>query len=241
MRGMPSIGDIGNDIAHALYEFRVPVAIASVGLVLLAAVVARRLGWVQDARRHPGRTGAILVCALAVMAPVGWYLGSPIFIRTSLVEAEPGAGYGGAGPAASATGFAPTFTTQPPAAVPSTEIAPSAAATPVAPVTIATGEFSGTDDFHFGRGTASLIQLAPGRYHLRLDALSVRNGPDLYVYLSADPDGYADDALELGTLKATDGSFGYDLPDGVDPARFKSALIWCKQFSHLFAVATFGG
>lgn len=241
MRGMPSIGDLANDIAHALYEFRVPVAIASVGLVLLAAVVARRLGWVRAARRHPGRTGAIVVCALAVMAPVGWYLGSPIFIRTSLVEAEPGSGNGGAGQSASPTGVAPTSTAQPASALPSTEAAPSAAPTPVAPLTIAAGEFSGTDEFHFGRGTASLIELAPGRYHLRLDAFAVRNGPDLYVYLSADADGYVDDALELGKLKATDGSFGYDLPDGVDPARFRSALIWCKQFSHLFAVATFGG
>ncbi len=101
------------------------------------------------------------------------------------------------------------------------------------------GEFSGTDDFHFGSGTASIIEIAPGRFHLRLEDFSVRNGPDLYVYLSPDPDGYADDALELGTLKATDGSFGYDLPDGVDPARFRSAIIWCKQFSHLFATAPF--
>ena len=33
-------------------------------------------------------------------------------------------------------------------------------------------------------GTASIIEIAPGRYHLRLDDFSVRNGPDLFVYLS---------------------------------------------------------
>ena len=66
---------------------------------------------------------------------------------------------------------------------------------------------------------------------------SVRNGPDLYVYLSPDADDYDDGALELGKLKATDGAFGYDLPPGTDPADFASAIIWCKQFSHLFAVA----
>ena len=44
-------------------------------------------------------------------------------------------------------------------------------------------------------------------------------------------------ALELGKLKATDGAFGYELPPGTDPADFASAIIWCKQFSHLFAVA----
>jgi hypothetical protein len=81
--------------------------------------------------------------------------------------------------------------------------------------------------------------VAPGRYHLRLEDFSVRNGPDLYVYLSTAADDYADDALEVGTLKATDGSFGYDLPAGTDPSRFRSAIIWCKRFSHLFAVAPF--
>ena len=48
---------------------------------------------------------------------------------------------------------------------------------------------------------------------------------------------YVKGALELGKLKATDGAFGYALPPGTDPADFASALIWCKQFSHLFAVA----
>ena len=67
----------------------------------------------------------------------------------------------------------------------------------------------------------------------------MRNGPDLYVYLSTAADDYANDALEVGLLKATDGSFGYDLPAGTDPSRFRSAIIWCKQFSHLFAVAPF--
>ncbi|MDH4143473.1 MAG: DM13 domain-containing protein, partial [Chloroflexota bacterium] len=127
----------------------------------------------------------------------------------------------------------------PPATIAS-EAAPTPTPTPFVPSTITAGEFEGTDDFHFGRGTASIIEVAPGRYHLRLEDFSVRNGPDLYVYLSPSPDGYADDALELGTLKATDGSFGYDLPEGTDPSRFRSAIIWCKQFSHLFATAPFG-
>ncbi len=61
------------------------------------------------------------------------------------------------------------------------------------------------------------------------------------MYLSPDADGYTRKALEVGRLKATDGSFGYKLPAGTDPAEFKSAIIWCKQFSHLFAVAPFEG
>jgi hypothetical protein len=47
--------------------------------------------------------------------------------------------------------------------------------------------------------------------------------------------------LEVGRLKATDGSFGYDLPADFDPETARSALIWCKQFSHLFATAPLAG
>ena len=92
-----------------------------------------------------------------------------------------------------------------------------------------------------GGGTATIIELEPGRYHLRLDDFAVRNGPDLFVVLSPDAEGYTDDSLEVGRLKATEGAFGYDLPEDVDPTAFRSALIWCKQFAHLFAVAPFEG
>jgi hypothetical protein len=65
----------------------------------------------------------------------------------------------------------------------------------------------------------------------------VRNGPDLFVYLSPNEDGYADGAVNLGELKATDGAFNYDVPAGVDVSQFRSAIVWCKRFSVLFAVA----
>jgi Electron transfer DM13 len=225
---MDAIGRFGRDFFTALYDFRVPVAIASIAIALVIALIAWRRGWLAAARRHPMRSGVALVLAAAVGVPLGWYLASPIWIRTSLVEAAPT-------PAPSPT-LAPTRS---PSA--SAEPTATASARPFEPTTVATGKFHGTDEFHFGRGTAKIIEVAPGRYHLRLEEFSVRNGPDLYVYLSTAADDYADDALELGTLKATDGSFGYDLPAGTDPSRFRSALIWCKQFSHLFAVAPFTG
>ncbi|MGK2851218.1 MAG: DM13 domain-containing protein [Candidatus Limnocylindrales bacterium] len=232
---MPSIGDLANDLARTLYEFRIPVAVLSVVAAVGILVVATRLGWVAAARRHPRRTGGAAAVALAVLVPAGWYLGSPIFIRTSLVEAAPSV--------APAPVTAPTPTGPLPAApAPTASAAPTPTPTPTPFVAraIATGEFSGTDDFHFGRGTASIIETSPGRFHLRLDDFSVRNGPDLYVYLSPAADDWTETALEVGTLKATDGSFGYDLPEGTDPSDFESVIIWCKQFSHLFAVAPFG-
>jgi len=110
--------------------------------------------------------------------------------------------------------------------------------TPWIPTAPRSGTFTGTDDFHFGRGTATLRETAPGEWSIRLDDFSVRNGPDLYVYLSPARKEYADGAIEVAKLKATDGSFNVRLPAGADPAGARSVLIWCKQFSHLFAYAT---
>jgi hypothetical protein len=91
------------------------------------------------------------------------------------------------------------------------------------------GSFSGADDFHFGRGTARLIETGPGTYIVRFEDFSVRNGPDLFVYLSPDPAGYADGAIELGRLRATDGSFNTPVPDGADVSAVRSVVIWCKE------------
>jgi electron transfer DM13 len=118
---------------------------------------------------------------------------------------------------------------------------PTPTPTPFVANVLTSGSFQGADDFHFGEGTAAIIEVAPGRFVLRFDAFSVRNGPDLYVYLSPDSAGYAGGVLELGMLKATDGSFSYELPAGTNPSTFASAVIWCKQFSVQFAVAAFGG
>lgn len=238
---MPSIGDIANDVARLLYEFRIPVAIGSILGAIAVIALARRLGWFAAARRHPGRTAVLAVAFLAVTGPVGWYLGSPIFIRTELVEPEPVAVASSAPSVAPSPGPASPPPTSAPSDVPSPPAiaTPTPAPTPFAPIVRTSGEFHGTDEFHFGRGTASIIEVEPGRFRIRLEDFSVRNGPDLYVYLSPKADGYSRSALEVGLLKATDGSFGYDLPAGIDPDVYKSAIIWCKQFSHLFAVAPF--
>jgi hypothetical protein len=116
---------------------------------------------------------------------------------------------------------------------------PTASTDESAPGVVAAGTFRGADEFHFGEGTASIIETGPGQFSLRFEAFSVRNGPDLYVYLSPDSAGYTEGALELGTLKATDGAFSYELPAGFDPSTFASAVIWCKQFAVQFAVAPF--
>jgi hypothetical protein len=208
------LGDLERLLAQ-LYPYRIPIAI---GLVIAAGVlayVARRRHWMDVVRRHPRASVLVAAVVLAVGLPVGWVLGSPLFIRTELAEVSPLA-----------------------AIQPSS--APNVSAAPAGARVVLQGDFQGADEFHFGSGKVLLVESAPGRYTLRFEDFSVRNGPDLFVYLSPNPDGYADDALELGPLKASDGSFNYEVPAGTDISRFRSALVWCRAFNVLFATAPLG-
>jgi hypothetical protein len=103
---------------------------------------------------------------------------------------------------------------------------------------ILSGTVMGADSFHTGSGEVSILETAAGVYTLRFESFSVLNGPDLHVYLSPDPAGYAAGAIDLGSLKATDGSFNYELPSGLDPTAFRSVVIWCQPFEVQFAHAT---
>jgi len=204
---MSIFGDIERLLA-ALYPLRVPIFIGGLIVLVGLAILARRRRWDLTVRRHPRVSAAILAAVLIVGLPLGWILGSPIFIRTELAEGAP-----------TAAGANETDT-------------PSG--------TVLSGSLSGEDEFHFASGTVTLIETAPDTYVLRFEGISVRNGPDLFVYLSPSEEGYTADALELGGLKASDGSFNYEVPPGTDITRFKSAVIWCKAFSVQFATATLG-
>jgi hypothetical protein len=172
---------------------------------------------------------ALALVLVAAGGPAAWYLGSPLFIRTALVEPAPSTSPASTDPV---TSSAPSPTT-------ATDAAPTARPTqpPARPAPPRSGSFTGADDFHFGRGTATLIETAPGTWIVRFEDFSVRNGPDLFVYLSPDAKGYAKGAVELGRLKATDGDFNTKVPPGTDVAQFGSVVIWCKQFAVQFAVA----
>ena len=101
------------------------------------------------------------------------------------------------------------------------------------------GDWVGADDFHFAQGDMSIIETEPGRYILRVENFSIRNGPDLFVYLSPSSGGYEEGGLNLGELKATDGAFNYEVPEGTDLSAYRSAVVWCEQFAVLFATAMF--
>ena len=237
---MSILGDLGGGLLAVLYDYRYVAMALGAAAVIGVLLLARRYRWASIARRHPVASGIMAIAALVVVAPVAWYLLSPIWIRTELVEppvaaAEPSPESPTAAPSARPTTSATPGDVAEPTREPEPTPTPWAAAPP------RSGEFHGTDDFHFGRGTATLVETAPGEWTIRLDDFSVRNGPDLYVYLSPSKRDYADGALEVARLKATDGSFNVRLPDGADPTEMRSVLIWCKQFSHLFAWATLEG
>jgi hypothetical protein len=221
------LGDLGSAVFGAAYTYRVVIAIAAVVIAVALAIAARRGRWLSRARRHPLRSAAILVPTLALALPVGWYLASPLVLSTTIDEPAPiaAAGTPKVNPPASSA----------PSAATSAAPAPSATRSPLA----LAGAFHGSDDFHFGRGTARLIETAPGAFVVRLEDFAVRNGPDLYVYLSPSADGYAAGSIELGRLKADTGNQNYAVPAGTldVPGVTASVVIWCKQFSHLFAAA----
>jgi len=155
--------------------------------------------------------GGIVGC----LAALGWYLGSPLFIRTSANEAFP--------------------TVVPPVASASLASADTSVAPLVAtPATIASGQLGYVDAVHNGTGTVLLVR-AGDTVVLRFDAVAMTNAPDVHVYLSRDTGGKwsQSTSVYLGPLKATNGSFNYTVPAEADLSSIKSVVVWCRQFSVL--------
>ncbi len=102
------------------------------------------------------------------------------------------------------------------------------------------GDFRSID--HETSGTATVALADDGHYYVRLEDFSTENGPDLFVYLSTAPasaDGreYADEFIDLGSLKGNIGDQNYVVPDGTDLEKYKSVVIWCRRFTAAFGSA----
>jgi electron transfer DM13 len=166
--------------------------------------------------------GAAIVAGI-VLVIVGWYLGSPLFIRTSANEATPSA--------ASQVTPSPSMNEPFPR-----ETLGSIGPTPrvVATIDVARGELQFVDSLHNGKGPVILLRVGD-RHVLRFENVAITNAPDVHVYLSRDRGGKWTEStsLYLGPLKATNGSFNYDVPAGTDVAPFKSVVVWCRAFSVL--------
>lgn len=236
---MEFFGSLERLLSEDLYPYRVPLTAVAVAALVAVAAGAWRAGWVARlgslARRRPAPAALVLLAALALLVPLGNYLVSPLWTRHELVEVSPlDPSYAGTVSEPRPRVASPGIEGGPPP-VPGAASTP-AAAQPVARV-VSRGEWKGADDFHFARGRALVVEVAPGQYVLRVEEFSVRNGPDLFVLLSPSTEGYRDGALKLGRLKATDGAFNYEIPPGTDLGAFRSAVIWCEQFAVLFGTA----
>jgi Electron transfer DM13 len=96
-----------------------------------------------------------------------------------------------------------------------------------------TGVFSG--NAHTTSGKVKIVLGVDNKKSLVFENFATDNGPDLRVWLSSSltATGYQ----EIGTLKATNGSFYYPLTDAIDFATNNKVLIWCEDFSVLFGNA----
>ena len=163
---------------------------------------------------HPARlAGAFL--AIAALSVIAWYLASPLFVRTYVNEALPS-----------------------PSLAPNTAEAAQTAPTPVAPRVLRSGELGYVDGIHNGTGPVRIVDIGGSRY-VRFEDVMLTNAPDVHVYLSRETGGKWDAAtsLYLGALKATNGSFNYELSADVDLASYRSVVVWCRAFSVLITWA----
>lgn len=96
-----------------------------------------------------------------------------------------------------------------------------------------------SDPVHHGSGGVTVYGDA---VHLEPD-FAVGPGPKFHVYLVPEADVRPDTDVEatmfvdLGRLRAFQGSQVYPVPAGTDPARFGSVVIWCEQFGVLISPA----
>lgn len=100
---------------------------------------------------------------------------------------------------------------------------------------VATGRFVSGEPGHHNSGDAILLTDG-SRYVLRFENFSVTNGPDLHVFLANGP-RYAAGDLDLGSVKATQGTSNYEVPVGIDPHDYDHVIIWCVPFSVQFGYA----
>ena len=167
---------------------------------------------------HPQRAGGVAVASVVALS-IAWYLGSPLFIRTYTNETFPAA------PAATAAPVSTSGATNAPA---------------VAARVLAQGELRYVDAVHNGKGPVRIIELGGQRF-VRFEDVAITNAPDIHVYLSRESGGeWSESAsLYLGALKATNGSFNYEVPAGMTLDDYKSVVVWCRAFGVLITWADF--
>jgi hypothetical protein len=121
------------------------------------------------------------------------------------------------------------------------KVQPQAAGQPERKV-LARGSFvhvNPSDPIHYGKGKVTVYE---GLLFLEPD-FEVGPGPKYHVYLVPEKEVVASTNVartmfvDLGRLKAFKGSQNYEIPAGVDIAKFGSVVVWCEQFGVLISPA----
>lgn len=177
---------------------------------------------------HPWGLASLAILGL-LGAAAAWYLGSPLFIRTTVVEARPA---GLTLPGATSSGISPS------APLDSTaRSGPGADAMPI----VGMGTFADRDQLHRGSGQAVLVRMGDGGHLLRLEDFAVTNGPDLHVLLSRAERPVTHEevynGVYVGKLKASQGAFHYELPPDTDLSGVRSVVVYCVPFRVIFTSA----
>lgn len=121
-------------------------------------------------------------------------------------------------------------------------LAGPAAAPAAAEEIIASGRFRGASR-HQATGTAQLVKTSDGGYAVSFSNFASDPGPDIFIILSTaeDPRSSGDIKksryIALGRRQGETGGQSYTLPFTVDPDKFRSVGIWCRQYSILFGAA----
>lgn len=79
------------------------------------------------------------------------------------------------------------------------------------------------------------VYLQNGTYVLKLEGVTISNGPDLHVYLSKEVQPV--NFIDLGRLQSTGGNQVYNINGNPDFTQYKYALVHCQQYNHLFGSA----
>lgn len=118
------------------------------------------------------------------------------------------------------------------------EALPTVAVEPSNPVLKQISEGTFQNGFHKVSGQASLIENGDQKF-LRVENFSTENGPDLFFYLIRNDSGLpqAGDFINLGRLKATQGTANYEIPADINLEDYQSVSVWCQAFSVNFGSA----
>ena len=190
---------------------------------------------------RPRRWSLILIAA-AIVLPVAWYLGSPLFLNKHLNETFPMSSQATVPAGMTHQQVEDQMAQAAKVDTTMTEAMPSG---PASPAILVHGTFTNGDSFHKGEGTATVYRVDQNLV-LRLDPFKVTNGPALHVYLSGHPaprntaELHSSGAVDLGKLRGNQGAQNYPLPAGVDLTKYHSVVIYCQMFRVVFSTAELG-